>query len=372
MESCSSGWGAWRRQEHGRRRRAVRRSVAVAPKRKLKPTPLRQAVYILLHIQRLSSGFTHEHSTADMQSALGRPLLRRCGPHLPTTWLANEFLSRCSIRSSVSAAAGRGGGDSGGGGTRRFSSGGGGRGAASFSSGGGSRRDAAEGGGGGGGRVAEAAEEYRPRSGGGRGGSGGRGGRFEGGSGRGRGGRGAGYSGGGRGSSSSSYRGPPQQRQHYSDDRGSAAAAAPQAADGGAAPGGDGDEATADGVPQATFVPRDSRVKDGPWSKLDASLVTAAQSEAMKAAASAAAALGGGEGEGAAGGLGWAASVREYVDTSSMPNHHRTCANNCMHHTTVLVPAQAPSCLASPSPSCASWCRAWATPRSAASSSTTR
>ncbi|GBF88492.1 hypothetical protein Rsub_01205 [Raphidocelis subcapitata] len=44
------------------------------------------------------------------------------------------------------------------------------------------------------------------------------------------------------------------------------------------------DDGAAGGVPTATFVPRDPRVVDGPWSRLDASLVTAAQADARLAA----------------------------------------------------------------------------------------
>ena len=45
------------------------------------------------------------------------------------------------------------------------------------------------------------------------------------------------------------------------------------------------DGATADGVPQATFIERDPRIKDGPWSPLDAALVKAAQADAENATA---------------------------------------------------------------------------------------
>jgi hypothetical protein len=37
------------------------------------------------------------------------------------------------------------------------------------------------------------------------------------------------------------------------------------------------------GVPEATFVPRQPGVKDGPWSKIDDKLVVAAQKEAANA-----------------------------------------------------------------------------------------
>ena len=37
------------------------------------------------------------------------------------------------------------------------------------------------------------------------------------------------------------------------------------------------------GVPEATFVPRQPGVKDGPWSKIDDKLVVAAQKDATKA-----------------------------------------------------------------------------------------
>ena len=217
--------------------------------------------------------------------------LQRCSsssPLVPWRLLTGSCLHEAPRSVVMAAAAGqrtRDGGAGGGGGGARSSSGsgvrGGGGGGRSFSGGGGSSNSSS-----GGSRGQQRRDSY-------------------------------GRTDNGRGGGRDSYGGQQQQRTAGPGERGRrpraaapspAAAAAPRAApplprpppvDGdsssfmdsssssSAAGGGYGadDGATADGVPQATFIERDPRIKDGPWSPLDAALVKAAQADAENATA---------------------------------------------------------------------------------------